>query len=121
MNRIERILYNSGDIFLPKPIKQLLEKVLVGSLEKTFYISGWSIIHFIAGIVVGYIYLYLGYNRSPSMYYYKMFVFHTITELWQMLIGMSKPYNITGHNNAVDTIFDTIYFMMGAYIVRVNS
>ena len=47
-----------------------------------------------------------------------MFIIHTIWELWQMLIGMSKPYKLTGRSNLIDTIMDTIFFMVGAYIVR---
>jgi len=35
-----------------------------------------------------------------------------------MLIGMIKPYNLTGPNNLFDTILDTIFFMSGAYIIR---
>ena len=35
-----------------------------------------------------------------------------------MLIGMAKPYKLTGRSNLVDTIMDTLFFMMGAYIIR---
>ena len=38
-------------------------------------------------------------------------------EFWQMLVGMSKPYKLTGRNNLIDIIIDTIFFMLGAYIV----
>lgn len=115
--KIERIIYNSGDVFLPKTLKQLLDTDIVGSSKKTFYFSGWSIMHFISGIITGYIYLYLGYNKQPTMYYYKLFILHTIWELWQMLIGMSRPYTLNGRSNLIDTIFDTIYFMLGSYII----
>lgn len=47
-----------------------------------------------------------------------MFIIHTIWEFWQMLIGMSKPYELVGRSNLVDTIMDTIFFMLGAYIIR---
>jgi hypothetical protein len=40
-------------------------------------------------------------------------------ELWQMLIGMAKPYKLTGRSNLIDTIMDTIFFMFGAYFVRI--
>lgn len=114
--KIEKILYNSGDFFLPKPIKTILDKDILGSSKHTFYFSGWSVVHFLSGILTGYLYLYFGYNNDKTIYYYKMFILHTIWELWQMLIGMSKPYNLTGPSNIIDTVFDTIYFMMGTYI-----
>ena len=114
--QIEKMIYNSGDVFLPPKIKQLLDTDIFGSSKKTLYFSGWSIMHFISGILMGYIYLYLQYNPSPSMYFYKMFVIHTMWELWQMLIGMSKPYNLTGSSNLIDTILDTVFFMIGTYI-----
>lgn len=113
---VENMIYNSGDFFLPTPVKQILDKDIFGSSKKTFYFSGWSIIHFLSGVLFGYIYLYLGYTMTRSTYYYKLFILHTIWELWQMLIGMSKPYNLTGGSNIVDTLFDTLYFMIGAHI-----
>ena len=114
--KLERIIYNSGDFFLPKPIKDRLDKDIIGSSKKTFYFSGWSIVHFLSGMIVGYLYFYLKYN--PNKYYYNMFIFHTLWELWQMLIRMSKPYKLTGPSNIVDTILDTIFFMMGAYLIK---
>lgn len=115
---IEKILYNSGDVFLPKQLKQLLDTDIIGSSKKTFYFSGWSIMHFLSGVITGYIYLYLGYEKDASMYYYKLFILHTMWELWQMVIGMSKPYTLVGTSNLVDTLFDTLYFMIGTYLMR---
>ena len=37
-----------------------------------------------------------------------------------MLIGMAKPYKLTGRSNLIDTIMDTILFMLGAYIARLK-
>ena len=113
---LHNIIYNSGDAFLPEEVVNILGYDLIGTHKKTFYVSGWSIVHLISGIIVGYIYLYFkGNNR---LYTYKMFIIHTIWELCQMLIGMSKPYKLTGRSNLIDTIMDTIFFMLGAYIVR---
>ena len=47
-----------------------------------------------------------------------MFILHTFWELWQAIIGMSRPYKLTGRSNLVDTILDTIFFIFGAYVVR---
>jgi len=113
---IQNIIYNSGDVFLPENIKNILGKDLIGTSKKSFYVSGWSIVHLINGIIFGYLYLY--FNYDIRFYTYKLFIIHTIWELWQMLIGMSKPYKLTGRSNLIDTIMDTIFFMLGASIVR---
>jgi len=114
---INNIIYNSGDVFLPERVKYLLGIDLIGNSKKTFYVSGWSIVHFISGMIFGYIYLYL--NKDINLYYYKMFILHTFWELWQALIGMSKPYKLTGRSNSIDTLLDTVFFMLGAYIIRI--
>jgi hypothetical protein len=113
---IEKIIYGSGDMFLPEKIKNKLNRDLIGDTNKTFYLSSWSIFHLIIGIISGYIYIY--FNWDMRVYTFKMFILHTIWELWQMLIGMSNPFKLTGRSNLVDTIMDTILFMLGAYIVR---
>jgi hypothetical protein len=110
------IIYSSGDVFLPESIKQVLTKDIIGDSKKTFYVSGWSIVHFINGMIFGYLYIYYSYN--PKKYYFNMFILHTLWELWQILIGMSKPYSIVGSSNIVDTILDTVFFMTGTYIVH---
>ena len=112
---IKKLVYSSGDIFLPEKIKKLLVTDLIGTSTKTFYVSGWSIVHFINGIIIGYLYLF--FKRDSRLYFLKMFIIHTIWECWQMLIGMAKPYKITGRSSLIDTIMDTILFMLGAYIV----
>jgi hypothetical protein len=118
MNKIylQNIIYNSGDAFLPEKIKNILGTDLIGTSSKTFYVSGWSIVHIINGIIIGYIYLYFTGDRR--LYTFKLFIIHTIWEFWQILIGMAKPYKLTGRSNLIDSIMDTIFFMLGAYIVR---
>ena len=113
---IHNLIYNSGDVFLPESIKTILGKDLIGSSKKTFYVSGWSIVHLINGVIFGYFYLY--FNGDNRFYVFKLLILHTLWELWQMLIGMSKPYKLTGRSNLIDTIMDTIFFMTGAYLVR---
>ena len=110
------IIYSSGDVFLPENIKAILGTDLLGDSKKTFYVSGWSIVHFLNGILFGYLYIY--FKGDPRFYMFKLFIMHTLWELWQMLIGMSKPYKLTGRSNAIDTVLDTVFFMMGAYGVR---
>ena len=110
------LIYNSGDVFLPEKIKTILLTDLIGSSMKTFYISGWSLVHLMNGIIAGYLYLY--FKGDSRLYTFKLLVLHALWELWQMLIGMAKPYKLTGRSNLIDTLMDTLFFMMGAYGVR---
>ena len=110
------MIYNSGDMFLPERLKYILSVDLIGNSKKTFYVSGWSIVHFINGMLFGYSYLYL--NKDIKFYYYKLFILHSLWEMWQALIGMSKPYKLSGRSNLIDIVLDTIFFMVGAYIIR---
>jgi hypothetical protein len=118
MNKIylQNIIYSSGDVFLPEKVKNILGTDLIGSSNKTFYVSGWSIIHLINGLIIGYIYLY--FKGGIRLYTLTLLIIHTMWEFWQVLIGMSKPYKLTGRSNLIDIIMDTIFFMLGAYIVR---
>jgi hypothetical protein len=114
------IIYNTGDVFLPKTVRDVLGTILFKypnvEEEYIFYIQGWSIVHFISGMVFGYLYTHLGFNDLN--YYYNAFIIHTLWELWQIAIGMSKPFKLSGRNSFVDIIVDTIFFMIGAYIVK---
>ena len=112
----ERVIYRSGDVFLPKPIKELLDKSIYTSQTNSFYINGWTFVHVMSGLIIGYIYFYGGYNKRD--YYYNLFIIHTIWEAWQIFIGMSKPFSLTGHNNSIDIIVDTAAFMCGTYIAN---
>jgi|688.fasta_scaffold301931_2 hypothetical protein len=110
----EQIIYNSGDFFFPKFIKNILDKNIYITQNNSFYINGWSLLHCFSGIILGVVYLYL--DKGLNFYYYYLFIIHTIWELWQMLIGMSKPWKLTGDSNLIDTFVDTIFFMIGTYI-----
>lgn len=114
---MDKIIYSSGDLFLGKKYKSLLERFVYGSYEDTIYITYWSVMHFISGVIVGYI--YLRNNNKKNEYFKVMLIIHTLWELWQILIGMSYPYKIRGHNNIFDIILDTIFFMLGSFLVNV--
>ena len=113
---LKNIIYNSGDAFLPDNIKQILSYDIIGSHKKTFYISGWSIVHFINGIIFGYLYLYFRYDKK--YYIINLVILHTLWEFWQIIIGMSRPYSLSGRSNLIDTIVDAILFMSGALITK---
>ena len=46
---LKKIIYNSGDVFLPEKIKKKLMYDIICSHNNTFYISGWSLIHLLMG------------------------------------------------------------------------
>jgi hypothetical protein len=111
---IKKIIYNSGNAFLPDKISAALRVDILGSSEKTFYITGWSIIHLLNGILFGYLYYYFKYDMKH--YILNLLILHTLWEIWQIIIGMSKPYKLTGNSNIVDIFVDTLLFMSGAYL-----
>lgn len=118
---LEDLLYKSGDVFLPKPVKQLLDAPLYRRKYKIydFYINGWTFLHVLSGILIGYLYLRRG--LSSYEYYYTMLATHTIWETWQIIIGMSKPFSMTGDNSRIDIIVDTLAFLCGAYIAKITK
>ena len=107
-------------VFLPKSVRDTLGTMLFKypnvKDDYVFYIQGWSIVHFVSGLLFGYFYFKL--EGSPLNYYYNALVFHTWWELWQITIGMSKPFNFGGRNGIVDIVVDTLMFMLGAYLVK---
>jgi hypothetical protein len=113
---IKEIIFSGGEVLLPEKVRKTLLTDIMGNTKKTFYISGWSVVHLITGIIFGYLYIYLKYDIR--FYFYNMFILHTLWEILQTLVGIAKPYKLTGGNNLIDSIIDTIIFMFGAYIVR---
>ena len=109
-----QMIYNSGDFFFPKFIINILDKYIYVTQNNSFYINGWTLLHYFSGMILGAVYLYL--DKELKFYYYKLFIIHTLWELWQMLIGMSKPWKLTGDSNLIDTFVDTTVFMIGTYI-----
>ena len=111
---IKDIAVRSTYMFLPQHLDDILDKDIIGSHKNTFYISGWSIIHFINGCIIGFLFLYFKWD---NFYFLKLLILHTLAEIFEMFVQTSQPYNLTGDGNLLDTIIDTILFMLGAYIV----
>lgn len=111
----QELMYRSGDIFLPSTIVSYLDKTLLGH-SNTYYVNGWSFLHYLSGVVLGYIYLSLKFPLDE--YYYKLIIIHTMWELWQMLIGMANPFQWKGGSGLADTILDTFFFMVGTYTIK---
>lgn len=113
---LQQILYKSGDAFLPKLLRDFLDRGFYPDKTETFYINGWTGVHFIFGIVFGLIFMH--WFHYDKKYYFNLFIIHTLWELWQVLIGMAKPWTLSGSSNLLDSIVDTVVFMVGGYLVR---
>jgi hypothetical protein len=104
---------DSGDLFLPKQLRNFLEIYLIGSDKTIFYITLWSIIHLISGIFIRFFFLYYtSFSFTHSLIF--AFIIHTIWEFWQYIIT-NTPRTLRGF---VDTVVDTILFMIGFIIVK---
>jgi hypothetical protein len=104
------LLYRSGDVFLPKSARTFLERYHIGNDKTIFYVTNWSIVHFLSGVLTGYI-LVRWYSTLP--YYTTGFVIHTVWEFWQIFIGMTKWKTARGQ---MDIVVDTAMFMGGMFL-----
>ncbi len=109
----DSLLFRSGDLFFGPEMRKFLETFLIGSYDSPIYITYWSILHFISGIITAYIlHTYVPNIKHP---YSVGFALHTLWELWQVYIGMSRPWNWKGHNGFIDFIMDSALFLAGMY------
>ena len=109
----ESLLFRSGDLFFGRDLRRFLETFLYGSYESNIYITYWSILHFISGILTALVFhTYMPNIQHP---YVVGLLLHTLWEFWQVYIGMSRPWNWKGHNGFTDFIMDTALFMAGMY------
>lgn len=99
-------MFASGDAFLPKWVRNILETYIIGDDTSYFYISLWSFVHMSTGVVYGY------FTKWSVAFYIWL---HSIWELWQILIGMT---NIDTLRGAIDIVVDTIMGVLGVVVVR---
>lgn len=108
------LLFRSGDLFFGPEARRFLETFLYGSYESDIYITYWSVLHFISGILTFYVlHTYVSNIKHP---YSVGLILHTLWELWQVYICSSRPWNWKGHNGFTDLIMDTLLFMLGMYV-----
>jgi hypothetical protein len=106
----ESWIYKSGDIFLPKEVRTFLKQYWVGNDKSIFYITNWTFVHMLSGVLTAY---------TLSIWFPKVSLFwtglliHTLWELWQMAIGMTNIRTLRGQ---VDTVVDTLAFLIGMYL-----
>jgi len=116
MPTLRDALYLSGDLFLPKPMREVLERYWIGNDRTIIYITNWSLMHVLSGILTGYILL----TYAPSYSYYSTgFVIHSAWELWQILVKNTPYHTLRG---VVDIGMDTLLFMVGmGFTLYLNS
>lgn len=104
-------LTRTGDLLLPRPVLDVLEIYHIGGPKSLVYVTNWSIVHFVSGLLTGYLLLqyYPRYN-----YYWAGFVIHTIWEIWQLVVN-NTPYTIRG---MIDIGMDTVLFMAGMIVFK---
>lgn len=100
------ILFLSGDLFLPKSVRNVLERYYIGNDRSLVYVTNWSLIHFLSGILTAWILVtrYPGYDPL-----WTGFLIHTMWEIWQLAVH-NTPWTLRG---VVDIGMDTLLFMIG--------
>jgi hypothetical protein len=97
--------YASGDLFLPKRVRNILETYIIGDDKSLIYVSLWSFMHALSGV--------LFYFISNSLQGY--LVTHTAWEIWQIYIGMTPLHTVRG---ILDIFVDTIMGVLGFLTTR---
>jgi hypothetical protein len=108
MNRMDKIQYwgyHSADLFLPYSVQKILGQYYVGSDTSTFYLTNWSVLHFLSGIATAYF-----LQSRTTQIYLTSFLIHTMWELWQIFV---KKTPIRTRRGQIDTVVDTVLFMLG--------
>ena len=101
---MDKLLYASGDLFLPKSIRNILETYIIGNDKSLFYITLWSFMHLLSGLLFSFV------NNSLVNY----IIVHTLWELWQIYIGMTRINTLRGMIDVfVDTIMGILGFLLG--------
>jgi hypothetical protein len=111
----ESLVYKSGDAFLPKSVRTFLQSYWIGSDTSIFYITNWTFVHFLSGVFTT---LGLLQVSSRPMIPWIALLLHTLWELWQVAIGMTKIQTLRAK---VDVLVDTVSFMIGVGLVLVVS
>lgn len=113
MPTLKDALYLSGDLFLPKSVREFLERYWIGNDKTLIYVTNWSLMHFLSGIVVGYVLL----TYWPDYpYYWTGFGIHSAWELWQVLVKNTHYWILRGF---IDIWMDTGLFMAGMLFIAV--
>ena len=111
MPTLKDFLFLSGDLFLPKSVRVVLEHYYIGDNTSLFYVTNWTLVHFLAGLFLGWI-LQTYYPALP--YYLTGFYIHSAWELWQFVV-QNTPWTLRG---AIDIGTDTTATMIGMLVAK---
>ena len=107
--RVMDWMYRSGDAFLPPEIVRKLDIQIIGTKESLYYVNYWHFVHMFTGVVFSY--FFMGYGLLDIVIRYA--VFHTIWEIWQLYIGMTR-LNMRG---GIDILNDTFFGLLGVLAI----
>jgi hypothetical protein len=103
-------VYKSGDIFLPNEVRTILKYYWVGNDRSIFYITNWTLVHMLSGVLTAHT-LSMWFPKVP--FFWTGLLIHTLWELWQIAIGMTKFRTLRGQ---IDIVVDTMAFLIGMYV-----
>jgi hypothetical protein len=98
--------FASGDLWLPAEVRSCLTQYIVGSDTSLFYVSIWSLVHMVSGMILGWV------THRPLDWYLWL---HTTWEVWQIVIGMTPIHTARG---LIDVATDTVMGVVGFQLVR---
>lgn len=101
--------FKSGDLFLPKQVRDFLEYQYVGTRTSALYISNWTLVHFFSGVLMAY-FLATRFTYTPNKILLIAFLIHVIWELWQIY---GENTYIWTRRGQVDVVVDTVAYMVG--------
>lgn len=111
--QIENTFWKTRDLFLPYELRKFLAHYYIGNDKSLFYITNWSIVHFISGMVLASL-LYLVYGKNTQRILIMVFLLHTIWEAFQLYVHNTD--NKTARDK-LDIVVDTIMSILGASFV----
>lgn len=106
MPTFQDVLFLSGDLFLPKSVRRVLEHYYVGNDRTLIYITNWSLVHFFTGVLTAWV-LETHYPRYDTLF--TAFLLHTMWEIWQLAVR-NTPWTLRGF---LDVGMDTLLFLGG--------
>lgn len=106
MPTFRELLFLSGDLFLPKSVRTVLEHYYIGNDRSLVYVTNWSLIHFLSGILTAWV-LVSWYPESDPVW--TGFLLHTMWEIWQLAV-QNTPWTLRG---LIDVGMDTGLFLAG--------
>ena len=113
MPTLRDALFLSGDLFLPTSVRTVLERYWIGNDRSLVYITNWSLMHILSGILTGWLLM----RYAPDWdYYWSGFVIHSLWEVWQILVKNTPYWTLRGR---IDVVMDTLLFMGGLFFWRV--